>query len=333
MAKDLKKMFGAVIGLPFVVLLMLLAFLTPSIKFGAEDLPVAVSGPEQAVAALEAQMEAKQPGAFDFTTYDSAQATSDAVANRDAVGAISVGQHGIDVVMASGAGSPYKQIFSQIAAGLQSAGQTVNVTDVAPLTSAAPSGIALSALALPLAFGGMVSAMLFTRLVQHRGLRLLGALLFSVVAGLAVAAVIQFGFDAVEGNYWEFALALAMGIAGTNMFVLGLESLAGMKGFAVGAILTMFLSNPLSGIATGWQWLPKPWGLIGQYLPIGAAGTAARSAAFFDGAGIGHSMWVLLGWIVIGSLLTLFASRHHSKKARSTAESEAEVEAKANVTA
>lgn len=211
--------------------------------------------------------------------------------------------------MASGAGTPYKQILTQIGTGLEATGQPVTITDVAPMTEEDPQGLALNVLALPLAFGGMASAMVFSRAIKHRGLRLLGALSFSVLGGLAVAAILQFGFHAVEGNYLEFAGVLALGIAGTNMFVLGLEALWGMKGFALGAILTMFLSNPLSGMATGWHWLPQPWGALGQYLPIGAAGNATRSVAFFDGAGIAHSVWVLLGWVVIGSALMFVSSK------------------------
>ena len=163
---------------------------------------------------------------------------------------------------------------------MKSSGQNVVIKDVSPMTEEDPQGTSLSVLALPMAFGGMASAMVFSRTVKRRGMRLAGALLFSVFGGLAVGAVLQFGFDIVDGNYWEFSGMLALVIAATNMFVLGLESLFGMAGFGIGAILTMFFSNPLSGIATDWH-------------------------------------WVLLAWVVIGGLLTLLSSRlqhHHDKK-------------------
>ena len=57
------------------------------------------------------------------------------------------------------------------------------------------------------------------------------------------------------------------------------------------------------------HFLPRAWGALGQYLPIGAAGNATRSVAFFDGAGIAHSVWVLLGWVVIGSVLMFVSSK------------------------
>ncbi|MBB5832374.1 hypothetical protein [Brachybacterium aquaticum] len=88
-----------------------------------------------------------------------------------------------------------------------------------------------------------------------------------------------------------------------SLFVLGMESLLGYPGLGIGAILMMFVANPLSGMATGWQWLPSPWGLIGQLLPIGASGTLVRSVAFFDGHGAARPILVLACWAVLGALL------------------------------
>lgn len=67
----------------------------------------------------------------------------------------------------------------------------------------------------------------------------------------------------------------------------------------------MFIANPLSGMATGWQWLPSPWGFIGQLLPIGSSGTLIRSVAFFDGEGIGMPLSVLFNWVIVGVALTI----------------------------
>jgi len=67
------------------------------------------------------------------------------------------------------------------------------------------------------------------------------------------------------------SLALAFGVAATSLFILGMESLLGMAGLGVGAVLMMFVATPLSGLAAGRHWLPQPWGFIGQRLPIGAA--------------------------------------------------------------
>ncbi|MEJ6550232.1 ABC transporter permease [Corynebacterium sp. USCH3] len=290
------KLGGIILGLTAAVSLMLLAFLSPQMNSGPEDIPVAVTAPDPVVAQLSEN--------FDVTTYDNPSDARDAVLDRDAVGAVTVTPEGATVYTASGAGQPYTQVLAGVAERMDA-----TVEDVAPTTPDDPNAGGLSALALPLAFGGMVSAAVLSMTMKKRyGLRIIGSLVFSVLAGLAVGAILQFGFGTFDGNYWETAGVLALGIAGTSLFVLGLESLIGFPGLGIGAVLTLFVSNPLSGIATGWQWLPSPWGAIGQYLPIGAAGNATRSVAFFDGAGIAHSVWVLLAWVVIGLAMVGVAS-------------------------
>lgn len=299
------KLVGIVAALSVVICLMLLAFLTPQFHSGAKDLPLAVAGPDAAVTKVTDGLAAKQPGAVDPTTYASADEVRDAVHSRDAIGGIAVGtgadHTGVTVYTAAGAGQPYAQLLTGIGSGLEARGQTVTYEEVAPTTADDPNATGLSVLALPLAFGGMISAALLSVTMKKRySMRVLGSLAFSVIAGFLVGAILQFGFGTFDADYLELSGILALGIAGTSMFVLGLESLIGYPGLGIGAVLTLFVSNPLSGIATGWQWLPSPWGMIGQYLPIGAAGNAARSVGFFDGAGATHSVVTLVVWGLVG---------------------------------
>ncbi|MFT3714804.1 MAG: hypothetical protein QM774_02330 [Gordonia sp. (in: high G+C Gram-positive bacteria)] len=82
----------------------------------------------------------------------------------------------------------------------------------------------------------------------------------------------------------------------------------GMAGMGVAALVFMLIGMPLAGIASPPQFLPGIWGHLGQWLPLGATGTALRSAAFFGhgsliGAGAGLAFVALAVWIVIGYLL------------------------------
>ena len=70
--------------------------------------------------------------------------------------------------------------------------------------------------------------------------------------------------------------------------MLGLGSLFGRVGLAVGALLALLLGNPLSGLNSAPEMLPSGWGALGQWLPQGATATLLRSTAFFDGAGATH---------------------------------------------
>lgn len=96
----------------------------------------------------------------------------------------------------------------------QAPAQEVTVRDVAPLTDDDPNATAMSTLALPLAFGGMISAAAFTMLSGNRpAVRALGIIGFSALAGVAVTWVLQSWLHAVDGDFWALAGVLALGIA------------------------------------------------------------------------------------------------------------------------
>ena len=194
-----------------------------------------------------------------------------------------------------------KITLKQIGQGLSQTGQPIHYTDVAPLTAKDPSGSAISMLALPMIFGGMSSAVAFSTVFKKsRHKQIIGAIGVAILGGLIASATLYFGFGAFEANFWPTTAVIMLGIAAISLTVLGLNSLLGFVGIGLGAILMLFVANPLSGLATGAAWLPSPWGTLGQYLPLGAAGTAIRSSAFFDGAAMGQPVTVLVCWIVAG---------------------------------
>jgi len=86
--------------------------------------------------------------------------------------------------------------------------------------------------------------------------------------------------------------------------ICGLGALVGPAGVGLGALLVFFFGNPISGLTTAPELLPKPWGAIGQLLPPGAGGSLLRSVAFFDGARSAGPLWVLIGWGLAGLALT-----------------------------
>lgn len=305
---------------------MLLCFLTPSLNSGAKDLPLAIAGPPQVTGQITGALEARAPGSFETTTYEQADQARQAVKERQAVGAIAVGAKGVTVVTASGAGTPYVQLLKGIGTGLEATGQHVNYEDVAPMTSKDPTGVTIASLALPLALGGNVSAvLLITLLKKSPRLRMLGAVLMSLTSGLAITALLQFGFHTIDGGFWMTAGALSLGIAAISLTIIGAKDLFGYAGLGLAGFLLLFISNPLSGIATGPQWLPAPWGEIGQLMPIGAAGTAMRSAVFFNGAGASQAVIVLTCWALAGLAMSVLGIQLSARHERMNAEKKAAV--------
>lgn len=300
-SKQYLKLAGLILGLSTILLLMLLSFVTPLLNSGAKDLPLAVGGPDMVTTKITQGLEAKSSDAFAVTSYSTAEEATEAVRNREAIGAITAGPDGITIVTASAAGTPYSAILKQIGEGLSQTGQPIHYTDVAPLTAKDPSGSAISMLALPMIFGGMSSAVAFSTVFKKsRRKQIIGAIGVAILGGLIASATLSFGFGAFEANFWPTTTVIMLGIAAISLTVLGLNSLLGFAGIGLGAVLMLFVANPLSGLATGAAWLPSPWGTLGQYLPLGAAGTAIRSSAFFDGAAMGQPVTILVCWIVVG---------------------------------
>ncbi|WP_226345492.1 ABC transporter permease [Agilicoccus flavus] len=310
-----RLLVGLVLGIPTVIALMLLAFAAPAIHSGATDLPLAVSGPAPVVAQLTGTLEKNAPGTFDVTTYGSADEAAAAIRDREAVGGLAAGPTGLTIQTAAGAGAPYAALLRGMGAQLSATGRPVTYTELAPLPASDPAGAGLTTLGLPLIFGGMATAAALVLAYRGSvGARLLTLLAVAAVGGLAATAILQFGFGVLEGDYLLTSAAVAAGIAAVSATVLGLGLLLGTAGIGLGAVLMLFVANPISGLATGPAWLPQPWGQIGQFLPLGAAGTALRSAAYFDGAGAGRAWMVLACWIVGGLLLAALAGRRTGRR-------------------
>jgi len=97
--------------------------------------------------------------------------------------------------------------------------------------------------------------------------------------------------------------------------MLGLGSLFGRVGLAVGALMALLLGNPLSGLNSAPEMLPSGWGTVGQWLPQGATATLLRSTAFFDGAGATAAIAVLSCWAVAGIGLIVLAAVRQARSA------------------
>jgi len=250
-SKQYLKLAGLILGLSTILLLMLLSFVTPLLNSGAKDLLLAVGGPDMVTTKITQGLEAKSPDAFAITNYSTAEEATEAVRNREAIGAITAGPDGITIVTASAAGTPYSTILKQIGEGLSQTGQPIHYTDVAPLTAKDPSGSAISMLALPMIFGGMSSAVAFSTVFKKsRRKQIMGAIGVAILGGLIASATLYFGFGAFEANFWPTTAIIMLGIAAISLTVLGLNSLLGFAGIGLGAVLMLFVANPLSGLAT-----------------------------------------------------------------------------------
>ncbi|MGW9192698.1 hypothetical protein [Micromonospora chersina] len=283
-------------------------FAAPAAHLAPRDLPVAVAGPPPATADLAARLAAARPGGFAVTTLPDATAADRALRDREVYAAFVVGPDGVALHTAPAASPTVAALLTE-AAGQLSAGRPVPVVQVVPADPDDPRGAGFAAGFLPLALTGMLAGVLLTVLVARRAVRLAGLLGYAVLAGLAGTAVLHGWLGVLAGDPWREAAAIGLFALATAATVAGLGALLGRAGLGLGALLVFLVGNPLSAVAAAPELLPRPWGVVGQFLPVGAGGTLLRSAAFFDGAGAGRSLAVLAGYALIGLALVLVGSR------------------------
>ena len=301
---------GIVVVLTVVIAIVALAFALPAANTAPRDVPIGAAGPQAASGQVAAIMEQRAPGAFEFTYYPGEEALREAIRNRDVYGGIAFGADGPTLLIATGASPMVAQILTQIGTGIaQQTGTRLQVNDLAPLTADDPRGAGLAASALPITLAGLLPAVaLIFVLKREIWTRLTAAVVFSGAAGLTIAALLRWVLGSIDANFWGVAGALTLGVLATGLTLLGLGSLFGRIGLALGAATALLVGNPLSGLASAPELLPRGWGEFGQWLPQGAGATLLRSTAFFDGAGATLPVIVLSCWALLGAALVVLAA-------------------------
>ncbi len=317
---------GIAIAGAVVVVAILLAFVWPIITSSVQNIPIAVAGSADQVAAVTSALDAKAKGVFEVTAVPDRAAAVDLIKTRDVYGAIVVGQQP-EVLTASANGAAVSQLLGQlgsqlqaqanqqaaaavqqaIAAGKAPAGTvpptiTVAITDVVPLGPGDPRGIGLTAASFPLVLGGIIGGVLISLLVTGPWRRLVSVLVYGLVAGFSVVGIMQGWFGVLQGNFLINGLAVSLAMLATVSLIVGMNALIGRAGIAVGAVITMLIGNPLSSAAQPMQFTAVPWGAVGQWFVPGASATLIRDLSYFPGADATFPWIVLAGWTLLGMI-------------------------------
>jgi hypothetical protein len=296
---------AALLIVPVVVALVLTLFAWPSARLEPRDLPVGVAGPPAAVGKLEQQLGA-DPDAFDVHRYANEPQAREAIEDREVYGAFVATPGGAKVLSSTAASPAVAQLLGHAAAETGTTNE-----DVVP----AEHGAALPSTVLPLVIAGLLTgiaaALLTTSALGRAGL-LLGV---SALVGLVAAAIVQSWLDVIEGAWIVNAGVLGLTVLAIGAAVAGLYALLGGAGIGVAAVLMVFIGNPFSGAGSAPELLPEPVGGIGQLLPPGAGANLLRSTGFFDGAGAGMPVTVLLAWALGGLALLALATTRARKPA------------------
>jgi hypothetical protein len=317
-----------------VVALIVLAFSWPNVTAEPKDVPLAIVGPEAQVEALEAALDERAPGLFAVTTVDDRDAAVAAIERRNVYGAILLGPDA--EVLTASAGSPIvaqqltafasvlqAQLQAAVAAqtpeGVTPPTVTVAVTDVVPLAESDPRGTGLVSAAFPVVLGGMLGGILISLAIVGTVRRLVALGVYVVVAGLTIAGIMQGWFGVLQGSYLLNAAVLAAGLLAIGATIVGFAALVGRPGVAIGPVLFLLIANPISSAAQPVEFLPEPWGAVGQWFPPGAGATLLRDASYFPAADTTFPWLVLAGWAAVGILLALVGHVRGDRTAVETA--------------
>jgi len=315
---------GAVLVAVFV-----LAFTWPSTSSTPKNLPVGISGAPEQVAAVTAALTENTGDLLDLVTASDRDAAVADIESRVTYGAIVLQEQGAPEVLTAPASNPAAtsmlttvaaQLQAQAtqqaaAAGLDPASAQVAVTPVVSLSADDPTGSGLAGAAFPMMFGGMIGGALLSMLIKNTRERFIGATLLAALAGLAASLILGTWFGFLPGGFWINALVIGVSILATSSFIIGCVELVGTAGIGIGAITTMLIANPISSAAAPWQFLPAPWGTIGQLFVPGASNWLLRSVNYFPAASDVKQWLVLSGWIVGGIVLTLIGMAVRGRKA------------------
>lgn len=185
----------------------------------------------------------------------------------------------------------------------QTSAMAVKTTAVVPLSESDSSGTGLTIAAFPLVMGGTIGGVLSLNLIKGTWRRFATASLYAVIAGAVTALILSTWFGFIPGDFATLWAAFGATYLATASFMIGMGALLGpTAGLGVGAVVTMFIGNPISGASMPSVFLPGAWGQIGQMMVPGASSTLLRSIAYFPEAAT-SGQWLVLGsWIAFGLL-------------------------------
>lgn len=185
----------------------------------------------------------------------------------------------------------------------QASAMAVKTTAVVPLSENDSSGTGLAIAAFPLVMGGIIGGMLSLTLINGTWRRFATATLYAVIGGALTALILSTWFGFIPGDFATLWAAFGATYLATASFMIGFGSLlVPAAGLGLGAVVTMFIGNPISGASMPSVFLPGAWGQIGQMLVPGASSTLLRSIAYFPEVATSDQWLVLGSWITFGLL-------------------------------
>ncbi|MEU3246594.1 MULTISPECIES: ABC transporter permease [unclassified Streptomyces] len=221
-------------------------------------------------------------------------------------------EHAVTVDVSSASGASVAQVIEQAApvAG-RAAGTDVVVRDIKPNQRGDPRGLAIFYIALAAVVVSFVGAIQLH--VHAKGLgaraRIAVTITYSLLGAFAIAAVVDWFLGALRLPFVAVWLTLALTMYASSTVYLMFMVLIGRWALIPTWGLMVLIGNPSSGGAVSWPLLPTFLGLVGRWLPTGAAIGAIHTEVYFPGDQHAFPFLVLTGWALVSTMVFCLLGR------------------------
>ena len=279
-------------------------------------LPVGIVGTAQQAQQLRTGLDAHSPDGFAVTAYPDRAAAASAVEHRTvyavldpavlAPAAATTGAGagtGADTLLYGSANGPSVTALLEggFAAVAQAGGHSLASQDLAPASSGDTRGLSI----FYSAFGLVLAGFLFGTMTYQMAPRLefrwrmTSLAAFSVVGGLAIAAIAGQVFGALPGPFLAVAALTGLMAAAVGGTTMALVRLLGPAGVSVSSVLMLILGNATSGGILPPAFLPALLRPLSEILPVGVGVRAVQGLAYFHGNGVEAGVGVLALWTAV----------------------------------
>ncbi|MGH8961154.1 MAG: DUF3533 domain-containing protein [Jatrophihabitantaceae bacterium] len=245
--------------------------------------------------------------------------------DREIDGALVLGTSSTDrLLVASAEGGSLSSAVQSVLTGVDAKQhRSLTVEDVVPAAQGDARGLTAFYLAVGWVVGGYLAASILAisagslpSTVRRARLRLGGVLLYSIASGIGGALIVGPILGALDGSFWTLAGFGALTVFAVGAFTMAIQALTGVVGIGIAVLLFVVLGNPSAGGAYPGPLLPGFWRAIGPLLPPGAGTSAVRGIVYFDNAGVGGPLAVVLVYAVVGAAVLLAVSTWRRAAAR-----------------
>jgi hypothetical protein len=286
-----------ILGLLLVVqAAMLFLMVYPSYKPTPHGVPLGFVGPRGDAAALASRFGS----ALSARTYRSENAARHAIEDRKVYGAVIARRPRGELIVASAASPTVAQLLRQ---AVVPSAPKVEVRDVVPISPNDPHGAVIGLLVLPLISVSFAAVLALGALRLRRSAYLAALAAYALLGGIVVTSIVKYGFGALPGSLAALAGIVVLTLLAIAIGTAGLHTALGKLGVPVAALLFLFIASPASGNGSAPELLPGFWRQVGQFLPLGASGSALRNTSYFDGNAIIRPLIVLSAYAIGGVVL------------------------------